>query len=104
MKIQEVNAKKFDALHKKRIDLRACPVCSQFTGEVIIPFRAYGNHAKCAYIKCVNCGYETGKHSTVSAYHDAETKRYGTFTIERSLMRAVYSAIAEWNGATGGAK
>lgn len=45
MSVKDVSAKKFDALHKKRIDLKRCPACPNYDAEIIIP----------NFVKCTKC-------------------------------------------------
>ena len=95
---KEVNSRKFDALHKKRIDIGRCPACPNYDAEIIIPMPIYGKYQNTVYIKCKSCGYQTSHHKTVSYFNDAEQHRYGSWVTEKSLMHAIYSAIEEWNG------
>lgn len=98
MSVKDVSAKKFDALHKKRIDLKRCPKCPNYDAEIIIPMPIYGKYMNKVYVKCKQCGHRTGLHSAVTCFYDTDSSRYGSWVIEKSLMHAIYSAIEEWNG------
>lgn len=90
----EVNARKFDALMKKNIDLKECPKCKMYGAQIRIDFPLYGKDG--AYCKCYKCGFETKRRSTNICMSD-DTKRLGTPTIEKSLMEAIRQAINDWN-------
>ena len=96
METKQVNSKKFDALMAKNIRLKVCPKCLVSAGDIKIPMGVFGRSKK-AYIECCHCGYKTKGISTATQIYDAEEKRYGAPTIEKSLMGAIYRAIEEWN-------
>ena len=98
MSVKEVSARKFDALHRKRIDLKKCPVCPNYDAEIVIPMPVYGKYANTVYVKCKQCGYQTTHHSAITCFSDTEQHRYGSWITDKSLMHAIYSAIEEWNG------
>ena len=91
--MQEVSPEKYNALMKKSISLGACPRCG-FSGaaDIIVEFRLYGK--KGAFCRCFFCGYETKRRNT--SIEMTDSKRFGTPTIEKSLMRSVRQAINEW--------
>lgn len=97
MSVKEVNSKKFDVLHKKRIDLKRCPACPNYDAEIVIPMPIYGKYANTVYVKCKQCGHQTHHHSAITCFSDTETSRYGSWVTDKSLMHAIYSAIEEWN-------
>lgn len=96
MQTKEVNSKEFDAIMAKNIRLKACPKCLVYAGDIKIPMGVFG-YSKRAYIECCYCGYKTKPRSTATQIYDAEEKRYGAPTIEKSLMGAIYRAIEDWN-------
>ncbi len=98
MRIKEVNSKKFDALHEKRIALNRCPACPNYDAEIIIPMPVYGKYENKVYVRCKQCGYQTHYHSAVALFGDTESKRYGSWVTDKSLIHAIRSAIEEWNG------
>lgn len=97
MSVKEVSKKKFDALYDKRIDLKKCPVCENYDAEIIIPMPVYGKYANTVYIKCKQCGHQTKHHRAINCFIDTEQNRYGSFVTDKSLMRAMYGALNEWN-------
>ena len=98
MSIKEVNAKKFDALMKKRIDLQKCPNCHNIGGEIVIPLICYGKKWRRVYARCDYCGFETKGYDANTCLNDAESKRFGNIVIDKSLMNAIHNAVNEWNG------
>jgi ribosomal protein L37E len=98
MTVKEVNSKKFDVLHNKRIDLKKCPICPNYDAEIIIPMPIYGKYMNTVYVRCKQCGHQTHHHSATTAFVDTERNRYGSWVTDKSLMHAIYSAIEEWNG------
>lgn len=95
--IKEVNSRKFDALRKK-IDLRACPICSNLDAEIKISMQFYGKYANTVYVECKQCGHKTSHHPAITCFNDTEQHRFGSWITDKSLMHAIYSAIEEWNG------
>jgi RNase P subunit RPR2 len=98
MSIKDVNSKKFDVLHKKKIDLKSCPICSHLDAEVKLSMKFYGKEASTVYVECKQCGRKTGYHPAVTCFNDTEQHRFGSWITDKSLMHAIYSAIEEWNG------
>ena len=98
MSIKDVKAKKFDALHKKRIDLKKCPVCFDCDAEIIMPIQYFGSYNKTVYIKCKQCGRQTKHHSAITCFNDTKQHRFGSWVTDKSFMHAIHSAIEEWNG------
>ena len=93
--IQEVSSEKFNARIKKSIHLGECPGCGSIgTAQIRVDFPLYGK--KGAYCRCLFCGYETKRQKT--SIDIVDSKRYGTPTIEKSLMGAIRQAVNEWNG------
>ena len=92
---KEVNEEKFDALMKKAINLKECPMCRRYGAQIRVDFPLYGKTG--AYCKCYGCGFETKRRETNIVMHDNK-KRLGTPTIEKSLMGAIRQAINDWNG------
>ena len=91
--IQEVSSEKFNALMKKSIRLGECHRCGSIgTAQIRIDFPLYGK--KGAYCRCLFCGYKTTRQKT--SIDIVDSKRYGTPTIEKSLMGAIRQAINEW--------
>lgn len=98
MSVKEVNSKKFDVLHKKRIDLKKCPKCPNIGGEIIIPLICFGSKWRRVYVRCDNCGYETKSYDANTLLNDTESKRYGNLALDKSLMNAIHNAVNDWNG------
>lgn len=98
MSVKDVNSKKFDALHKKRIDLKRCPACPSLSADIIFSMPVYGKDWNSVYVKCRQCGHQTKHHPATTCFNDTEQHRFGSWVIEKSLMHAIYSAIEEWNG------
>ena len=92
-----VNSKKFDALMKKRIDLGKCPRCPNIGGEIVIPLICYGKKWRRVYVRCDWCGFETTGYDANTVLNDTESKRYGNFVIDKSLMQAIHNAVNDWN-------
>lgn len=98
MQTKEVNSKKFDAIMKKRIDLGKCPKCPNIGGEIIIPLICFGSKWRKVYVRCDHCGFETKSYNANTLLNDTESKRYGNFVIDKSLMNAIHNAVNDWNG------
>lgn len=97
--VKDVNAKKFDALYNKRIDLGKCPKCPNIGGKIIIPLICYyGSKWRRVYVRCDHCGFETKSFDANIRLNDTETTRYGNFVIDKSLMNAIHNAVNDWNG------
>lgn len=96
--IKEVNSRKFDALMAKRIELKKCPRCADFSAEITIPMGCYGSKIHKVRIKCTNCGFELKGHSISASIVDTEKNRYGNPVIEKSFMGAIRQTINVWNG------
>lgn len=98
--MQEVNSKKFDALMSKAINLKKCPKCPDIGGEIIIPMTAYGRRTGSVFVRCRNCGFET-KPRRASITMSDEKNRLGCPIIPKSLMKAIHTAVNDWNEGRG---
>ena len=96
--VKEVNSKKFNAIMNKRIDLGKCPRCPNIGGEIIIPLICYGSKWRKVYVRCGVCGFETKRYNANTSLYDTESKRLGSFVIDKSLMSAIHNAVNDWNG------
>ena len=98
MTVKEVSANKFDALMNKRIDLNKCPRCHAIEGEIIIPLIRYGSKCRKVYVRCKQCGFETKRYDANKILIDTENNRIATILLDKSLMKAIYNAVNDWNG------
>lgn len=95
---KDVNSAKFDALRKKHIDLRFCPVCGNPSSEIIIDMSVFGKWSHRVYVACKDCGHQTKTYDAMTRVNDIEGKRYGNFMLEKSLVNAIRNAVNDWNG------
>lgn len=90
--IKEVSQAKFEAMIRKDIQIRQCPIC-QRSGEIVIKMPQYG--ASGAMVKCTHCENQT---RLFPIHINIECEgMIGNPTNERSLMRGIRSAISSWN-------
>ena len=90
----DITVEKFDELIAKSIQLRNCPKCNYYGGQIIIDMPMYGKEG--AYCKCNMCGFETKRQSTRIFMKD-KRNRMATPIIEKSLMGAIRQAVNEFN-------
>lgn len=95
MKIKDVSAAKFDAMVHKSVQLKNCPKCHFFGGEIIVDMPLYGK-TEGARARCKQCGYETRVYSMHESIRDTEG-RIASPRTQKGILRGILAALNEYN-------
>ena len=95
-----VSKEEFEKFKGEAISLGKCKMCIGNGGTIKIMMPWYGQTG--VAVTCARCGHRTGIHRISYEVSCPDTKTYGTFVSEESLMCGIREAVKEWNGGAEG--